>query len=181
MESNLMMSLACQLKTEPKQGDFIQAFCQSTLPTHEQYICKPPLGCPITPPNTYLRLMKTLYELKRSSRHWYEKSKKVIETIGLHPSPNAPCLYSGTIISGSAPLYLGMYVDDFIYISTDPAVEKKFEVALSLLLNVEFTGLPKHFLGLKVKYKKEDDHLSIFLSQEAATTELVHRADLSDI
>ena len=28
MELNLMMSLAYQLKTEPKQGDFIQAFCQ---------------------------------------------------------------------------------------------------------------------------------------------------------
>ena len=76
MELNLMMSLACQLKTEPKQGDFIQAFCQSTLPAHEQYICKPPLGCPVTPPNTYLRLIKTLYGLKRSPRHWYEKSKK---------------------------------------------------------------------------------------------------------
>ena len=105
MELNLMMSLACQLKTEPKQDDFIQAFYQSTLPTHEQYICKPPLGCPVTPPNTYLRLIKTLYGLKRSPRHWYEKSKNVLATIGLHPSPNAPCLYSGTILPGSAPLY----------------------------------------------------------------------------
>ena len=181
MELNLMMSLACQLKTEPKQGDFIQAFCQSTLPAHEQYICKPPLGCPVTPPNTYLRLIKTLYGLKRSPRHWYEKSKKVLASIGLHPSPNVPCLYSGTIIPGSAPLYLGMYVDDFIYFSTDPKVEKKFEVALNLLLNVEFTGPPQYFLGLKVKCKKEDNHLSIFLSQEAAATELVDRAGLSDI
>ena len=48
MELNLMISLACQLKTEPKQGDFIQAFYQSILPAHEQYICKPPLGCPVT-------------------------------------------------------------------------------------------------------------------------------------
>ena len=113
MELNLMMSLACQLKTEPKQGDFIQVFCQSTLPTHEQYICKPPLGYHVTLPNTYLRLIKTLYGLKRYPRHWHEKSKKVLATIGLHPSPNEPCLYSGIIIPGSAPLYLGIYVDDF--------------------------------------------------------------------
>ena len=72
-------------------------------------------------------------------------------------------------------------MDGFIYFSTDPAVEKKFEVALSLLLNVEFTGPPQYFLRLKVKCKKEDDHLSIFLSQEAAATELVHRAGLSDL
>ena len=50
IELNLMMSLACQLKIEPKKGDFLQAFRQSTLPTHKQYICKPPLGCPVTPP-----------------------------------------------------------------------------------------------------------------------------------
>ena len=165
MELNLMMSLACQLKTEPKQGDFIQAFCQLTLPTFEQYICKPPLGCPVTPPDMYLRLVKTLYGLKRSSRHWYEKSKKVLATIGLHSSPNASCLYSGTIIPGSALLSLGIYVDDFIYFSTDPKAEKKFEVALSLLLNVEFIEPSQYFLDLKVKCKKEDDHLSIFLSQ----------------
>ena len=61
MELNLLMFLACQLKTKSKQGDFIQAFCQSTLPSHEQHICKSPLGCPVTPPNTYLRLIKTLY------------------------------------------------------------------------------------------------------------------------
>ena len=157
-----MMFLACQLKTEPKQGDFIHAFCQSTLPSHEQHICEPPLGCQVTPPNTYLWLIKTLYWLKRSPKHWYEKSKKVLATIGIHPSPNALCLYSGIIIPGSAPLYLEMYVDEFIYFSTDPAVEKKFEVTLSLLLNVESTGPPQYFLGLKVKCKKEDNHLRIF-------------------
>ena len=52
-------------------------------------------------------------------------------------------VYIGIIIPGSAPLYLGMYVDDFIYFSTDPEVENKFEVVLSLLLNVEFTGPPQ--------------------------------------
>ena len=95
--------------------------------------------------------------------------------------PNVPCLYSGTIIPGSALLYLGMYVDDFIYFSIDPEVKKKFETAHSLLLNVEFTGPPQYFLGLKVKYKKEENNLSIFLSQEVAATELVHRAGLSNI
>lgn len=58
MELSLMIVLACQLKIEPKQGEFIQVFCQLTLPTHVQYKCKPPLGCHITPPNTHLPLIK---------------------------------------------------------------------------------------------------------------------------
>ena len=119
--------------------------------------------------------------MKRSPRHWYENSKKVLVSIGIHPSPNEPRVYSETIIPGSVPLYLGMYVDDVIYFLTDPAVEKKFETALSLLLNVEFTGPPQYFLGLKVKYKKVENNLSIFLPQQAEATELIHRAGLSNI
>ena len=99
----------------------------------------------------------------------------------MHPSPNLPCLHSVIIIPGSVPIYFGIYVDDFIYFSTDLEVENKFENYLRLLLNAEFIGLSQWFLGLKVKYKMEDNHLSIFLLQEAAVTELIHRAGLSNI
>ena len=92
MELNLMIILTHQPKTELEQGYFIQAFYQSTSPTHEQYVCKPPLGYPITPPNTYLSLIKTLHGLKRSPRHWYDKPKKVRNSIGLHSCPNVPYL-----------------------------------------------------------------------------------------
>ena len=139
------------------------------------------MRCPVTPPNTYLQLIETLYGLKRSPRHWYEKSNNALASIGLHPSPNAPCLYPGTIMSSFAPLYLGINEDDFIYFSTNPEVEKKFEIALSVLLNVEFTGPSQYFLGLNVKCKKEENTLTIFLSKEVASTELVHRTGLSNI
>ena len=56
-----------------RSGDFTQAFCQFYLPSGESYICCPPRNCPFTPPNTYLRLICTLYGLRRSPRHWYGK------------------------------------------------------------------------------------------------------------
>ena len=127
LENRLLTVIATQLKVIPKSGDFIQAFCQSHLPKNERYICKPPAGCPITPPNTYLLLRKTLYGLKRSPRHWYNLAKKHLELIGLSPCPNAPCIFSGSLFEGGAVIYVSLYVDDFLYFSTDEATEKEFE------------------------------------------------------
>ena len=60
-------------------------------------------------------------------------------------------------------------------------MEKKFENYLKLLLNVEFLGPPQYFLGVKVKFKKDNTYLSIFFSQEAAAIELVHQASVFTI
>jgi hypothetical protein len=47
-ELRLLVAIATQKKCIPKTGDVAQAFCQSTLPPGENYICRPPEGCPIT-------------------------------------------------------------------------------------------------------------------------------------
>ena len=64
-----MNAISVFMQRLPRSGDFQQAFCQSVLPPTEQYIVRPPSGCPVTPPNTYLRLKRTLYGLKRSPQH----------------------------------------------------------------------------------------------------------------
>ena len=114
LELHLLIAIVTHSKVVPKQCDAIQAFCQTTFPPDKCYVCTPPKGCSITPPNTYLLLKKTLYGLKRSPRHWYETAKKALITIGLQPCPNAPCIFNGTIVPGKPPLYLGLYVDNFI-------------------------------------------------------------------
>jgi Reverse transcriptase (RNA-dependent DNA polymerase). len=148
LELRLLLAIATQHKVLPKQCDAVQAFCQTTLPPTETYVCTPPKGCPITPPKTYLLLKKTLYGLKRSPRHWYETAKNALQQLNLQPCPNAPCIFTGTLIPHKAPLYVGMYVDDFIYFSTDPTVEQAFEHMLPTKTNlqVDFNGPIHHFL-----------------------------------
>lgn len=114
LELRLLISISTKMKIVPKTGDVSQAFVQSVLPDDEKYIVKPPHGCPITPKNTYLLLKKTLYGLRRSPRHWYETCKKTLLSLGLRPCANAPCIFHGTIIPGEPPLYLGLFVDDFV-------------------------------------------------------------------
>ena len=122
----LLINLAVELRCIPKTGDVSQAFCQSFLPHEELVMCKPPPGCTLTPPNSYWKLLKTLYGLKRSPRHWYEIAHKILTSIGLKRSPNAPCVYSGIVVLGQPPLYLGLYVDDFLFFSQNPQVEAEF-------------------------------------------------------
>ena len=134
-----MLSLAAHKKCIPKTGDISQAFCQSYLPDSETYVIKPPAGCPLTPKNLYLKLLKTLYGLRLSSRHWYETCKATLLAIGFKPCPNSPCLFVGHLLPNEAPIYLGLYVDNFIYFSKSSKVETHFETAFSDKLKVEFT------------------------------------------
>jgi hypothetical protein len=182
LENRLLTVIATQFKVIPKTGDFVQAFCQSHLPPDERYICKPPAGCPITPPNTYLLLRKTLYGLKRSPRHWYNTAKKYLEQIGLAPCPNAPCIFSGSLFEGGPIIYVGLYVDDFIYFSTDEETEKEFErrITEDTPLNCTFEGPVKHFLGLRYDTSIDDEgNVKITMSQQQSIQELLIEARMN--
>ena len=130
MELRLLVALAVKSKRVLKSGDVKQAFVQATLPPEEQYIVKPPPGCPYTPKGTYWKLLRTLYGLRRSPRHWFDRATQILTDIGLTPCAHSPCLFHGTIIPGKAKLYLGIYVHDFVYFSKDPEVEQAFEAKL---------------------------------------------------
>ena len=73
-----------------------------------------------------------------------------------YPKPHDPCFYTGFILDSRDPLALasliplspGLYVDDFVYFSEDPAVESLFELLLKEQVNVDFRGLTEWFLGI---------------------------------
>ena len=184
-ELRVLLHLAVEKGCIPKQGDVSQAFCQATLPPEEPYFAKPPPGCPITPKNAYWRLLKALYGMKRSPRHWYEKCNNILTSIGLKQSPNSPCVYSGTIIPGKPPIYLGLYVDDFIYFSECSEVETKFETCFAQhVTKVTFSPQVDYFLGIKFDCKRHSkSHVTINLSQAAFIENLLiqHKLHTSDV
>lgn len=178
MELRFLVSLAIKKRRIPKLGDVSQAFCQSFLPDDKIYICTPPQGCPLTQKNTYWRLRKTLYGLKRSPRHWYELVKKILTSIGMKQSKASPCIFYGTI-ENKPPLYLGFYVDDFIYFSESEKVEEHFENEFQKHVLVTFDKEVDYFLGIKFNTKKtEKGHVSIKLSQAAYIDELCKQTNL---
>ena len=181
MELRFLTALAVRQNRFLKSGDFKQAFCQAVLPQNETYVLRPPHGCPLTPKGAYWHLQRTLYGLKRSPRHWYEKAVELFAKIGLKQCPNAPCLFKGTPIKNKPPIYLGLYVDDFVYFSTNKDVENKFEKELQKLTNVDFMGQVSHFLGIKYQWRQTDKRTKVHMSQEAFSESLISQNGLSHI
>ena len=181
LELRFLISLAVQNKCIPKTGDIQQAFCQSTLPNNETYICSPPAGCPLTPKGFYLKLRKTLYGLKRSPRHFYDLAKKLLLQLGFTSHPNSPCLFIGHLIPNEPPIYLGLYVDDFIYFSKSKAVEEKFEKEFDQKIDIDWNGQIDYFLGINFQCKRHPNNdVSILLNQEAFVDAIVTSANLQD-
>jgi len=181
MEVRFLTAIAVRSQCVLQSGDFKQAFVQSILPSNETYVLKPPPGCPLTPKHTYWLLKRSLYGLKRAPRHWYEKAKDILNKIGLHSCPNAPCVFSGTILKNKPPLYLGLYVDDFIFFSEDKQVEREFQQRLSSMTNVDFMGQVSHFLGLKFQWKQSENRLRAHISQEAFADTIIEQAGLTHL
>ncbi len=178
----LLTALAVHNKRTIKQGDCKFAFIQASLPEDELTIVKPPVGCPFSGKRTYWRLKKSLYGLRRAPRHWYKLLSTILQSpeIGLTPTKHDPCIFHGTIIPGKPPLYLAIYVDDFLYFSLDDEVEQYFETALSQKLKVDFLGDAEWYLGMKFDWNHHSDgSVGCRISQEGYAATIVEEMGLT--
>ena len=96
----------------------------------------------------------------------------------LTPCAHDPCIFTGEIIPGKPPLYLGIYVDSFVYCSEDPEVERVFEQKLASLIPAGFMERVSYFIGIKFEWTITTDKLSVHLSQPAFTENLIQMAGL---
>jgi hypothetical protein len=115
-----MAVMACQPLC---QGDCKNAFCQGILPPDESTIVCLPSGDPEVALDEYWLLKWTLYGLRCSPHHWYDRFNAILQSISMTPSLEDPCLYTGFVRDPSylyltiamAPLLLGVYVNNFVF------------------------------------------------------------------
>ena len=187
----LLTSTAVSHRRVLQQGDCKNAFYQATLPDDEKMAIRPPVGDPAYAKDEFWLLNKTLYGLRRSPHHWYNKFTSILRSLGLTASPNDPCLYTGVVnslnppaqsstsdsspLSSRAQVQVGCYVDDFVFWSADPAEEKLFQDALAAQCKVEFIGDVDFFLGTAFSWKRHDDgNISVHFSQAAFIEHTAH-------
>ena len=78
--------------------------------------------------------------------------------------------------SSRKKLYVGIYVDDFVFYSADPAEEDRFRAALADRITVEFMGDVDYFLGTAFTWRRHaSGHLSVHLCQSAFAEYTAHR------
>ena len=176
-----LVSLSVQHSCGLKQGDCKNAFCRGILPPDKTTIVQPPSGDPDATSDEYWLLLKTLYCLCKSPRHWYDKIDATLRSLGLTPSSYDPCLYSGFVQDpnnshqslSTKPLSLGLYVDDFVYFSEDPAVEALFEHILCKRITVNFMGSVEWFLGIHFAWRITKSTVDVHMNQSGFAANLV--------
>jgi len=154
-----------------------------------------PVGDPSYNKDRYWVLNKTLYGLRRSPHHWYNMITGILQKMGLAPLVHDPCLYSGVVkLNSNQPtsspeippktdpsqhekIHVGVYVDDFIFYSTDPEEEKRFKEELAKHIKVDFMGGVDYFLGTAFTWlcHDKDNHVYVHLTQTAFTEFSAHR------
>jgi hypothetical protein len=171
-------SLAVQHCCGLKQGNCKNTFCQGVLPLEEVTIVRPPSGDLHAAKDEYWLLQKTLYGLQHSPQHWYEKIDSILHSICLTPNAHDPCFCTGFVqdpldpsaSQSSVPLSMGLYVDNFLYFSADPAVEELFEWLSWERVKVGFMGLIEWFLGIHFSWRSRVD---VHLNQTGYAANLV--------
>jgi hypothetical protein len=106
--------------------------------------------------------------------------------MGLSQNKYDPCLFTGCVIDpenpadtpSTTPIALGLYVDDFVYFSSDPAVEEKFQRILKQMITVHFMGMVEWFLGTHFQWLITPEVVSVHLSQTGFAANLVEENNI---
>jgi len=100
--------------------------------------------------------------------------------LGLTQCKNDPCVFVGCPLPGQPPLYLVLYVDDFVYFSPSADVESYFESALKKRMNVDFLGDAEWFLGIQFSWDfSSSGELSCRMSQEGYIQSIISELGLT--
>ena len=127
----LLTSKAVGDKRVLQQGDCKNAFCQAVLPDDEATVVRPPVGDPDYHKEVYWKLKKSLYGLRRSPRHWFNRIASILQEIGLVQSPHDPCIFSG-IIDPSASAFATTPNADGTITVTIPSATGTSETTITL-------------------------------------------------
>ena len=105
--------------------------------------------------------------------------------MGLKAYPHDPCLLSGileetnsqkTISEDRSQLHVGLYVDKFVFYSSDTDQEAFFKTLLQEHIQVDFMGDVDYFLGTAFTWlQHKDGNISVHLFQSAFTEFTAHR------
>ncbi len=107
----------------------------------------------------------------------------ILRSIGLVPNAHDPCFYTGlvqnpldpSVSQSSLPLSIGLYINNFVYFSEDPAVEALIECLLQECVKVDFMGLVGWFLGIHFLWCITPSRVDVHLNQTGFAANLVEQ------
>ena len=167
----LLLSLAVTRGWFLRQLDVQNAFLHGVL-EEEVYMRQPPGFVDPDRPHHLCRLVKALYGLKQAPRAWHARLGSVLRALGFIPSTADTSLF--LLQRPEVTMYLLVYVDDIILISSSDAAADHLVAALSGDFAVKDLGALHFFLGLEVSRSSA----GLTLSQKKYALDLLRRAGM---
>ena len=166
----ILLALATVNNWEVHQMDFVTAFLNASL-DEEIYMEQPP-GYENGNPDEVCLLIKGLYGLKQSPRQWNKKYKEIMVKLGF------VCITADESVFVNGQVIVGVYVDDLIIVSPHLQKIEKFKKDIKKEYDVKDLG--ELSVILSMKWTRNREERTSFLSQQAYAEEILERFSMSD-
>jgi hypothetical protein len=131
-----------------RQLDIQNAFLHGIL-EEEVFMRQPPGFEDPSYPGFLCRLDKALYGLKQAPRAWHARLSSVLAALGFTPSTADTSLF--ILRRSELTLYLLVYVDDIIVVSSSSAATDRLVHQLGKTFALKDLGPLHYFLGIEVQ------------------------------
>ncbi|XP_073363714.1 uncharacterized protein [Aegilops tauschii subsp. strangulata] len=168
----LLLSLQVSRGWSLRQLDVQNAFLHGLL-EEEVYMRQPPGFIDHAQPHHLCRLTKALYGLKQAPRAWHARLASALRTHGFVPSTADSLLF--LFQRPSVTVYLLVYVDDIILVSSSATAANSLVTALGRDFAVKDLGRLHFFLGIEVAHQSRG---SLALTQKKYSLDLLRRAGM---
>ena len=170
----LMLSMCAVFDWELEQMDVKTAFLHGTL-DETIYMKQPKDFIAKSRPDHVCLLKRSIYGLKQSPRQWNLKFDSVIRKLGFHRSSYDTCLYFKNI-SSKSPLYVLLYVDDILLISSSIILINSVKKDLKKYFDMKDLGSAKKILGVNIIRDRPNKQL--WLSQDDYMLKVLKRFNM---
>jgi hypothetical protein len=142
------------------QFDFHGAFLNGTLDDDEVIYMEQPPDFEVADKRKYVvRLVKTLYGLRQSSRKWYETLTHSLATLGFTPLETDHAVF--TYHTPTDIVILAIHVDDTTITSNAINLLEHFQVEIGKLFQTTLLGPINWLLGIKITRDLENQSISL--------------------
>jgi hypothetical protein len=171
----ILLVIAAYFNYEIWQMDVKTAFLNGNL-TEDVYITQPKGFVDLKYARKICKLQKSIYRLKQTSWSWNLRFDEVVKGFGFIKNVEEPCIYKK--VSGSAVIFLILYVDDILLIENDIPMMEVVKSSLRKSFSMNNLGEAVYILGIKI-YRDRSKRL-IGLSQDAYIDKVLNWFNMQD-
>ncbi|WVZ90383.1 hypothetical protein U9M48_036690 [Paspalum notatum var. saurae] len=171
----ILLAIAAYHDYEVWQMDVKTAFLNENL-SEDVYMTQPDGFVDPQNAGKVCKLLKSIYGLKQASRSWNLRFDEVVKGFGFIKNVEEPCVYKK--VSGSALVFLVLYVDDILLIGNDILMLEAVKDSLKKSFSMKDLGEAAYILGIKI-YRDRSKRL-IGLSQSTYIDKVLKRFNMHD-